>query len=132
MTFSETVDLYQVSTAWSAGLNVPGLASLVADGQGLPMNIHRGSRQATESALAIGIDVGLAAIGYAPVALAPLLIEGRYLLDGGGTVWRIASAPALRTRFAATAHVRVLLQNQIKPPTGILLPGEDVPADQLS
>ena len=113
--YSEKIDLFEATSTIDIQKNlIPRAASLSYSAA--PMNIHRGSSQAQDQALAIGVQPEEVSMAYAPLSLKPYLNDRTYLRDENGDVYVIAGKPSVRGRFSATTHIRMLLQFcHIKP-----------------
>ena len=115
--YTEIVLIYQPVLAATTDRNVTP-ASMVLVASGIKCNLHRGSRQAMEAAMAAGFDVNQSAMGYFPVS-ALNYVKSRYVLTTNGETWIIHGDPNPRTRFSETGHICALLQFLNTKPDGV-------------
>ncbi len=122
----ERFSAYTLTDVTGADKNtLPGMPQLVK--AGIPMNIHRGTTEAIQQALMMGVEANLAAIGYAdPYWFADATARDAALKhlnllvnDLGGEVFTIMAVPSVRTRFKITSHVKFLLRLEQTLRTGI-------------
>ena len=119
--FKESGALYITPKQVQLDLNViPQLVQPVGNCLDMPCNIHRGDPKAAFDLGALGRDPTLASYGYFSVSFAKWLASGRSVfIAATGESFRIMNIPSVRTRFAATAHVKCLLELYLQAPDGI-------------
>lgn len=105
--FTETLTVYRPTQAVSAtDLSVlPAAVSLVGTITG---NLHRGTASATAAAQSLGVfNVQPAELYTGPENAAN--VGDRYVIaDQRGQYWVVHGVPSVRTRFAATGHVKAI------------------------
>ena len=116
--YTETATIYQPVLGTRSDKNLVTSAMTVA-ASGILCNLHRGSRQAMEQAMAAGFDVNQSAIGYFPIS-ALAVVKSRYVVTLPGEVWIIHGDPNPRSRFSQTAHICALLQFLNTKPDGVV------------
>lgn len=116
--FPEECEIYKTDLVITADLNaLPKRAELI--NANVPVRIDRGSRQAEDSALAIGMSASLGGVAYFPVEYYSSLKSGYCVKDKHGECWVIRGRPVRRDQFPETARVRVLLEFLTITPAGI-------------
>jgi|GEM_PF-2067840 len=119
--FREFGALFEPTNNIDSNLNlIPSQVAPVQGASKMHCNIHRGTRESKDDALASGRDPTLSATGYFNVKFAPMLRSGRIIaIPAEGEYWRIMAIPSVRNRFPSTAHVRCELQLFKAPATGL-------------
>jgi hypothetical protein len=115
---TELVSVYRANSAVKSDLNVvPAAVTLVISG--LACNIHRGTDKAQDVSNAAGVLAVQPGFAYfAPESR--IYVSDRWvILDEENVAWLIHGQPAVRTRFAATAHVRCLISRLLIRPAGL-------------
>ena len=115
---TEQVDVYAGQPMVKPDLNaVPSAVTKVA--ARVRCNIHRGTKSALDEASALGINSVSVGYAYFAISSAPLLADRSLLLDQDGVAWIVRGTPSRRSRFAETAHVKVLVQQLLLRPHGM-------------
>jgi len=105
---SETVAIFTPASLVLPDLNVVP-QRVTKTSSSVPCDIHRGTPAARDAATIAGILADQPSLGYFKPSYATLLTDRCILLDANGEAWLVHGKPAVRTRFVATEHVKVLL-----------------------